>query len=52
MSEHLLTSTDIYLVKLSYGSAITRVPRPDLDWFESQSDSPNNIQRRPKATTV
>ena len=39
---------NLCVVKLRNSAAITRVPRLDLDHFESQIDSPRLIQRLPK----
>ena len=48
MDEHLVSKIiNSCVVKLSNSRAITRVPRLDLDYFESQSESPRLNQRLP-----
>jgi len=46
MNEHLVSKMiNLCVVKLSNSGAITCVPRLDLDYFESQSDSLRLNQR-------
>jgi hypothetical protein len=46
MNEHLVSKIiNLCVVKLSNSCAIACVPRLDLDYFESQADSPRLNQR-------
>jgi hypothetical protein len=49
MNEHLVPKMiNLCVVKLSNSWAITCVSRLDLDYFESQADSPRLNQRLPR----